>query len=237
MLIDGFDQHCRYLSAPGGGLQYHFGTYLRQLNVKIEDEQLRTIVRAGWLRPLLRVRLPESFLLSWENYPLLSFKGSFAAEDLWANKLWIRAATMSGLSAENQWYKHYLDDGNCELTKNILMHTIATGPGAQEPEPIHHPRLNRLVYPWIDFFAYWQVYEMLSSSVPVGSSDRFSMDRAPRCSSNRFANSFRSYESGRMPALRPSAAAGKETAPCWNGFRDSARCLAYGLTHITTGAW
>jgi len=162
MLIEGFDQNCRYLSAPGCSLQHHFGHYLRQLKITIGEDRLRNMVRYGWVRPVLRVRLPDSFYLSWQNYPSLSFRGSFADDDSWANKLVVRSVTMARVSNEDErWYAHYLDDPSNELAVEARAHSIPTGPGTHEPEPIQHPRRSGLIYPWIDFFAYWQVYEMV----------------------------------------------------------------------------
>lgn len=166
MNIDGLDQHCRYLSAPGSGLGYSFGSFLKKLNVSLGEDQLRDFVRLGWIQPILRVRLPNRFYLSWENYASLSMNGNFAEEDLWACKLFSRSATNCSVWAINgsgwagPWYTHYLDDPNSELSHLARAHTISTGPGTEEPPPLRHPRGNRLVYPWIDFFAYWQAYEI-----------------------------------------------------------------------------
>ena len=167
MNIHGLDQHCRYLSAPGSTLLYHFGSFLKMLNISLGEDQLREFVRLGWIQPVLRLRLPERFFLAWENYPSLSFEGNFLEEDLWATRLWNYSATSPSLLALHgsgrtcNWYTHYLDDPVSELYQQARAHTIPTGPGIEEPPVLRHPRGDRIIYPWIDFFAYWQSYELV----------------------------------------------------------------------------
>jgi hypothetical protein len=169
MIIDGFDQYCRYLSAPGSTLGYHFGSFLKKLNISLGEDQLREFVQLGWIQPILRVHLPERFFLAWENYPSLSFEGDFLEEDLWATRLWNYSATSPSLMALHgsgrtcNWYTHYLDDPSSELYQKARAHAIPTGPGAEEPPLLKHPHGNRVIYPWIDFFAYWQAYELVGT--------------------------------------------------------------------------
>ncbi len=167
MNIHGLDQHCRYLSAPGSTLEYHFGSFLKKLNISLGKDQLREFVRLDWIQPILRVRLPDRFFLAWEDYPVLSFRGDFRQEDRWAASLWSYSATNSSLAAlhdsgrTRNWYTHYLDDPTSDLGQAARAHAIPTGPGFEEPPALQHPRGNRVVYPWIDFFAYWQAYELV----------------------------------------------------------------------------
>jgi hypothetical protein len=166
MIIDGLDQHCRYLSAPSCSLRYHFGSFLKKLDVWISEDQLRELVRLGWIQPALRVRLPDRLFLSWDNYPTLSFSGNIVEEDYWAVRLWTNSATNPSLARINSsektrnWYTHYLDDPSSDLGQVAHAHAIPTGPGAEEPPALQHPRGNSAIYPWIDFYAYWQAYEI-----------------------------------------------------------------------------
>ncbi len=60
----------------------------------------------------------------------------------------------------DDWYQHPLDSENT-ITEEIRGHAIEAGPGHAEPELVHHPRVDgRQVMPWIDYFAYWQSYEL-----------------------------------------------------------------------------
>jgi hypothetical protein len=61
---------------------------LKKLDVSIGEDQLREFVRLGWIKPVLRVRLPDRFFLNWDNCASLSFHGNFNEEDNWAASLW-----------------------------------------------------------------------------------------------------------------------------------------------------
>lgn len=57
-------------------------------------------MRYGWIEPVLRIHLPESFYLSWENFPSLSMRGTIAEGDFWASHLWAIGARGKRGSAE-----------------------------------------------------------------------------------------------------------------------------------------
>jgi len=163
--ISGADKYCRYLCAPGGKTSpSRFGSFLEQLGIELPIS-LREIVQYGWLTPVLRVRLPESFYLNWEHYATISFM-NVAESDEWAAQFYLRCATNHPSiverpeTSEGNWYTHYLDRKDHPLTKRILDNAIPTGPGIVDPEPIQHPRGNQTIYPWIDVFSYWQAYEL-----------------------------------------------------------------------------
>jgi hypothetical protein len=166
MLVEGFDQNCRYLPAPGGSLDHGFGGFLREVGVRLPaSPDLRQMVRHGWISPVLRVRLPETFYLGWENYPANPFLGTLAQEDRWANELYNRCA-FPGVAARQgelsgDWFNHYLDDPADGLARQVRDHAIPAAPGAEEPAPLYHPHRETAIYPWIDFFGYWQVYELV----------------------------------------------------------------------------
>ncbi|HEX6900104.1 MAG TPA: hypothetical protein VF789_10340 [Thermoanaerobaculia bacterium] len=59
------------------------------------------------------------------------------------------------------WYTHWLDREDHSLTQQVRVHAIPAGLGIEDPPPLRHPRKKKVnIYPWIDFFAYWQVYEL-----------------------------------------------------------------------------
>ncbi|MFL6199882.1 MAG: hypothetical protein ACJ76J_11940 [Thermoanaerobaculia bacterium] len=121
------------------------------------------LVRYGWIEPVLRVELPKSLYLSWENFPNYPGIGTITEEDCWASHLWALGALVKRGSVDPQsetWYRHFLDVPDHWVTRAALAHQLPAG-GSQEPESFEHPRpRGRTILPWIDFFAYWQAYHI-----------------------------------------------------------------------------
>ncbi len=153
---------CRYLSVTNG-CNGHFLQLLKKIGVEIPSElSLAEMVRFGWITPVLRVEIPARFIQSWENFPTFSRRGAVHPDDRWADHAWVSAAISlpRGDDDSEDWYQHPLDSEN-PITEEIRGHAIAAGPGHPEPELVAHPRVDRLqVMPWIDYFAYWQSYEL-----------------------------------------------------------------------------
>lgn len=128
------------------------------------DLEVTELVRYGWIKPILRVELPRSFYLSWENFPSYPVFGTLAQEDSWASHLWALGAIVRRGSADPQsetWYRHFLDVPDHWVTQSALAHQLPTD-GSREPESFEHPGPPRVrtIHPWIDFFAYWQTYHI-----------------------------------------------------------------------------
>jgi hypothetical protein len=163
MLISSADKDCRYLAAPGSDLAYGFGQFLTDVGVTLPLD-LRSMIRYGWARPVLRVRLPQSFYLSWSNYPSFPFEGDVSPEDSWAGTLCARCAFpgtwLTRPDLTDDWFTHYLDDPNEQTGREVRTHAVQVGPGIEDPPLVWHPGREQEICPWIDFFGYYQVYEL-----------------------------------------------------------------------------
>jgi hypothetical protein len=165
MLIHSTDEHCRYLPAPECNPGLGFGGFVKEMGVTLPYE-LHDMIRFGWIRPVLRVRIPTEFYLAWENYPAYGLQGNIADADLWAAQLRERCAFLGARwygdrDPAGTWYYNFLDDQASELGRQAWANSIPVGSEADDPIPVAHPRRNELVRPWIDYFSYWQVYELI----------------------------------------------------------------------------
>lgn len=127
------------------------------------DLQPADLVRYGWIEPVLRIELPKSYYLSWENFPSLSIRDTIAEEDCWASHLWAMGARTYRGSVDpkgKEWYRHFLDVPDHWVTRTALAHQLPTD-GSCVPQAFSHPGPpERTICPWIDFFAYWQAYHV-----------------------------------------------------------------------------
>lgn len=164
MILHLDDQHCRYLACPPG-FEGRFRPLVKDL-VGFElprDLEPLELVRHGWIEPVLRIELPKSFYLSWENFPSYPSRGTIAKEDCWASHLWALGALSKRGSADPKgamWYRHLLDTPDHWVTRAALVHQLPTD-GSGTPESFEHSRPpGRKIFPWIDFFAHWQAYHV-----------------------------------------------------------------------------
>ncbi|HXO40474.1 MAG TPA: hypothetical protein VN999_03430 [Thermoanaerobaculia bacterium] len=138
---------------------------MKDMGVTLPRE-LHEMIHLGWITPVLRVRIPAEFYLAWENYPAYQLQGTIADEHFWAAELRGRSAFLGARwygdrDASGNWYCHFLDDPASELGRQARAHSIAVGSQAEEPPQIEHPRRRAPIYPWIDYFSFWQVYELV----------------------------------------------------------------------------
>ena len=157
-------QHCRYLACPAAGSDGRFRQLLRDLGLVLpRDLEVTELVRHAWIEPVLRIELPKSFYMSWENFASYPNIGTLAEEDRWARHLWALGALVWSGSADPQsetWYRHFLDVPDHWVTRAALAHQLPVD-GSRVPESFKHPRPpRRTILPWIDFFAYWQAYHI-----------------------------------------------------------------------------
>jgi hypothetical protein len=161
------DKDCRYLredpTRPGA-----FVAFAKELGVELpKGVKVVDAVRWGWIEPSLRVRLPDSFFLDWENYPERPRVGSLRTTDAWAEELHDGAIIFSPRiqlhrnDDVDRWFVHPFDRLNCPDTEIIRAHEISSD-AAGEPEIVLHSNGSQIV-PYIDFFAYWQVYRLAES--------------------------------------------------------------------------
>jgi len=162
------EEHCRYLFSPGKGPStYTWRALLASLGLEIPEEiGLDGLVARGWLKPLMRIKLPRTFYSNWISFPTYPVTGRSRPEDEWARDLWSlctfslsTSRTVSEGRLLGKWYRHVLDQPHDPLTRQVKPHLLATGPDNTEPPPISHRRFGR-VSPWVDLFAYWQAYQL-----------------------------------------------------------------------------
>ena len=161
--IAGPDAKCRFLGEPQGD-GGEFNSLLQQVGLGDQTgRSLREMVRLGWIKPRMRIAIPREFILGWENFPTYPRHGTFNEEDDWAAEVWSLAThPLSAADPSPGWYRHPLDcDG---VLEEIRPHVIPSGPGCPEPEIVCHPRgRGRKVFPWVDFFGYWQSYRLFET--------------------------------------------------------------------------
>ena len=167
MRINGDDSRCGFLAAPGTRTDYlsAFGSRMKEHSLVLPPGlSLRNLVRWGWIAPVMRVALPQNALESWDNFPTLAMRGveRCPKDSEWALNLWSNAVTSPPPPAHDDptWWRYFLNDPACELTKSARAASIDTSDPNLEPSSFRHPKTGRQVEPWIDFFAYWQIYEV-----------------------------------------------------------------------------
>ena len=114
--------------------------------------------------------LPRSGFESWENYPEFPDRGTdrCPAEDSWGLDLWTKALTQAPWGGDgSNWWLHFLDDTANSLNHKVRANAIDPGNEGLLPVSFVHAQTGREIKPWMDFFAYWQAYqvaELLSSA-------------------------------------------------------------------------
>jgi hypothetical protein len=117
MKIKGADQNCRYLAILAGD-RGNFDSFLKSVGCEMPSSiSYPDIVRFGWIKPVLRIKIPESFILSWDNYPFIPRHGNFIDADSWAANCWnFFVGSMPGWGdydfSDNEWYIHPFDRAN-----------------------------------------------------------------------------------------------------------------------------
>jgi len=158
------DQRCRYLHAPGTQIDRSaFAALLKDCGLDLpHSPTLERIVALGWVTPVLRVRLPESAFMSWRDYPQLSMSGvdTCPEDDRWALSLYAEAMASLPPQDRSNWWVYFLDDPDDPLAQTSRANALDPGKPAVLPPPVRHPRHNQEIRLWMDYFAYWQVFEL-----------------------------------------------------------------------------
>lgn len=249
MKVSSSDMYCRYLAALGTGTEElsPFGIYLKSQDIEVpRDCSLDYMVRAGWIAPVLRVLLPRSGFESWENYPESPDRGTdrCPAEDSWGLDLWTRALMQAPWGGDgSNWWLHFLDDTANSLNQKVRANAIDPGDEGLLPVSFVHPQTGREIKPWMDFFAYWQAYqvaELLFSAtgryyVTPGFENRIAVDPALEFVAARARGIRKKWEKRRptfewLSRFRTILAAGmdREGGDCTAIAKDNA--LQQGLT-------
>lgn len=142
-------------------VQSPFGKFLADLGVDFPRSlSLERMVQQGWIKPILRVPLPRAAFDAWTNFPVTSpMTASECPEEAkWALDVYVRAVSSGWPRSKTHWWIHDFDDASAPISETIRTH--AADPGARISEPFRHARCNQEVRPWIDYFAYWQAFEI-----------------------------------------------------------------------------
>lgn len=160
------DRDCLYLwEIPGHGSGGAFQRLVKELGVEVpEAPTLREIVEMGWLAPRHRVQLPESFVRFLHGE---IGEDLIPSDDHWAFHLWNRCRSFfpESFLARNSslggaWYRPPFEREGDELAAAVKAHLIPEE--ARQPAlPLVRLESGEVVPAWMDFFAFWQAYELV----------------------------------------------------------------------------
>ncbi|CAG0991415.1 hypothetical protein PHYC_02319 [Phycisphaerales bacterium] len=160
MRMSSRDANCRYI--PLFDRHTGFDKLLNDLGIALPSGAgIETMVHRGWIKPVLRVFLPRTAIESWTNYPQFPMELSNCPEaESWALDLLVRARTSGWPRESGRWWVHELDDESDPLTQVARRHLSSPGGVSSELLVFRHARLDREVRPWLDYFAYWQAFQV-----------------------------------------------------------------------------
>lgn len=163
MNISSGDLRCRYLAAVGTQTATFspFGDLLKKFGLALpKDCSLERFVISGWVRPALRVALPRAAFEAWHDYPCLSMHGweDCPESDRWALSLYADAMSGPVPRRVGDWWTHFLDDPTDALAQAARANSIDAAASAALPPIFRHPHADREIRPWLDYFAYWQMF-------------------------------------------------------------------------------
>jgi hypothetical protein len=152
------EKHSRYLVYSRYGPD-RFTPWLKKIGIDKFPYGLTPIdfVEQGWITPTLRIDLPDSFFLSWKNYPFCPAEGSeLPTEDKWSSICDIEWGFRS-TAIDKEWFLHPYDrtEGGAEEYK---LHAIP--PGEHIPPEQNHPN-GRMYSPCYLYFSHWHAYQFL----------------------------------------------------------------------------
>lgn len=165
MRINQEDSRCRYVPAPGTRTRSPspFGRLLSKLGIDLPAGlPLEAMIVRGWVTPMLRVKLPRSAFDAWKNYAVISpiDADGCPEEDVWALRLYIDAMSGPCSNRRDNWWVCGLDDDTDELTLAARANGIDPASRDALPPTFLHPRSDQEIRPWIDYFAYWQAFQI-----------------------------------------------------------------------------
>lgn len=148
----------RYLVYTLHGVD-RFTTWLKKIGLDRLPYELTPFdfVKRGWIKPTLRVDLPDSYFLNWENYPFLPAEGpGLPKKDKWCKLCDIEwGPPFEELGKE--WFLHPYDRtvGGAEK-----YNTHAILPGVPIPPEKTHTN-GRPYSPCYLYFSHWHGYQMI----------------------------------------------------------------------------
>jgi hypothetical protein len=161
--IKSSDFECRYIREGPYG-EGGFTRFVKDLGIDLPSNvSVRDAVRYRWTTPRLRIALPREYFDDWTEFPLWSRESSVRPEHSWAD-LAVQGDFDFGLTfppkgrLTGDWYLHPFDTDADEV-REMLEHAISP---EEHPEPFTHPR-GGTVYPYVDFFPYWEAYRLMES--------------------------------------------------------------------------
>lgn len=165
MQLTSGDMTCRYLAAPGTRTRQSspFGDSLRKLGIELPPAMsLELMVARGWIRPALRIPLPKEAFDAWTNFPIISpiEAEGCPPECEWAINLYVAAMSSSRPRKDPEWWLADLDNADNELTQVARSHAAVSSDAGLLPPAFRHQRHNQEIRPWLDYFAYWQAFQI-----------------------------------------------------------------------------
>lgn len=116
------------------------------------------LVDQGWVTPTLRVDIPDSYFLSWKNYPSCPAEGSkLPAEDKWSEPCDIIEWGFPLEELGKEWFLHPYDRTE-EGVEEYKSHAVS--PETTIPPDKKHPN-EHLYSPCFMYFSYWHGYQII----------------------------------------------------------------------------
>lgn len=164
MHISTSDCNCRYVAAPGTRADpgSAFGRLLAESGIIFPIAlSLETLVAQRLITPRLRVALPQEAFHAWRNYPLhpMELDETKVRPHEWALQLYTYATCSARQRSKEKWWVHFLDDKSSDLRSSALANALDPSEDCEQT-CFTHRRHARPLKPWIDYFGYWQVYEI-----------------------------------------------------------------------------
>lgn len=170
MRVSQLEMDLPYLAAKGGEIG-QFLTRLKEVGVELPlGVTPRDLVSAGLISPLFRIPVPRRYFAGWTDYPRVDTHHEIEEEDVGIDNLYFAAAGAGTLYAmdddpKGNWFVHPFDRHSGMSAATISPWRSA--PISTDIRSFRHRRRYR-IYPWIDYFCYWQAYQ-LAEAVTAGS--------------------------------------------------------------------
>jgi hypothetical protein len=164
MRISRLEADLPYLPARGGG-DGLFLDWVKELGFSLPStNSVRDAVDAELIRPLFRFPVPPGYFFSWKDYPVLGTAHEIDKSEILADRLYYSAGGPGGTlyrlegRPRGMWFIHPFDREGSSTAK-ALKHSQEARTLAR-PDPFTHEK-GYVIHPWIDYFGYWQAYELL----------------------------------------------------------------------------
>ena len=153
------EKHSRYLVYSRYGPD-RFTPWLKKIGIDKLPYGLTPVdfMEQGWITPTLRVDLPDSYFLSWKNYPFCPAEGhELPEEDKWCKICDIIEWDLPFQEPGKEWFLHPYDrtEGGAEKYKS---HGVPSGAPIPPEQNYSNGRLYSSCYL---YFSHWHIYQFL----------------------------------------------------------------------------